>query len=61
MKISFVGDYGDDITPIIEKVARNSESFRSSIQRFTTSARKVGWRCGELKEMVPGIWAVRIA
>ena len=61
MRISFVGDNGNDITPIIEEVARNSESFRLSIQRFTTSVRKVGWRCGELKEMVPGIWAVRVS
>ena len=61
MKISFVGDYGEDITPIIEKVANDSANFRTSIHRFTTAAKKVGWRCGELKEMVPGIWAVRVA
>jgi hypothetical protein len=61
MKISFVGDYGEDITPIIEKVAGDSPKFQSSIDRFTTAARRVGWRNGELKEMVPGIWAVRVA
>lgn len=59
MKISYVGDYGEDITPIIERVLTSSESFRESIRRFMAAAKQMGWRCGELKEVVPGIWAIR--
>lgn len=58
-KFSFVGEDGDDLTAMLESYIEKAEGMREFIDHTIRVAARAGWRCGQKKYLMPGIWAVR--